>query len=91
LDVVNFFGLILAEKTGLKRMPCSGMIRLALRDMKKDPEMHDIREVKNLIQKFLRERLERAGLNDSDALIQELLKELSKNQSLLIMTADSKD
>ncbi|MFX1236837.1 MAG: hypothetical protein ACFFAS_02840 [Promethearchaeota archaeon] len=91
MDVVKFFGSILADKTGLKRIACYGMIRLALKDMKKDPEMYDIRKVKILIKEFINNRLERAGINDKDALINILLTELSKNQSLLTMTADSKD
>lgn len=91
MDVVQFFGNIIAKKTGLKRIVCNGMIRLALIDMKKDPEMYNIQEVKNLINKFLSKRFERVGIENKNELIQLLLLELSKNQSLLIMSADSKD
>ncbi|MFX1398584.1 MAG: hypothetical protein ACFFAS_16265 [Promethearchaeota archaeon] len=91
MDVVQFFGNIIAKKTGLKRMVCSGMIRLALRDMKNDPEMYDIRKVKILIKEFINNRLERAGIENKNELIHLLLLELSKNQSLLTMSADSKD
>ena len=90
MDVVRFFGALLARETQLKLMPCSGMIRLALKDMGKQPEMYRFREIRALLNKYLKNRLERAGVKDNEKIIRVLNTELIKNQSLILMTTRSK-
>ncbi|MFX1238247.1 MAG: hypothetical protein ACFFAS_11145 [Promethearchaeota archaeon] len=89
MDVVKFFGPLLAEKTGLKLTPCSGMVRLALRDAGKTNDLFKMNDIKLLINKYLKERLERAGFDKNEEIIKALNLELIKNQSLLLMTARS--
>ena len=90
MDVVKFFGAILARETQLNILPCSGMIRLALRDMGQQPEMYQLREIRTLLNKYLKNRLERAGVKENVKIIRVLNTELIKNQSLILMTTRSK-
>ena len=87
MDVVKFFGQLISEKTGIKLIHSTGMIRLALRDMQQDREMSNLSDIKLLLNKYLKNRLERAGLKDRDTLISFLESELMRNQSLLVMGA----
>ncbi|MFX1294583.1 MAG: hypothetical protein ACFFD2_06995 [Promethearchaeota archaeon] len=87
MNVVRFFGPILSEITGHRLMVCSGMIRLALRDMNKDIEMFTMNEIRVFLNHYLKNRLKRAGLSDNEYIIQTLNSELIKKQSLLLMTS----
>ena len=87
MNVAAIFGNILSEKTGLKVVPCSGLIRLSIKQAGKDPESVTFSDLKSVFQNELRERLNNVGLDDVAGIIKYMVTELIKNQSLFTMSA----
>lgn len=86
MDVVRFFGKIISEKTGKKLINCNGLLRLALRDAGKNPNILVIDEIKYFLKNQVKDLLNRVDIGDTDEIIQELISELMKNQSLFTMS-----
>ncbi|NHI93511.1 MAG: hypothetical protein EAX96_13570 [Candidatus Lokiarchaeota archaeon] len=78
----EFLGKILAEETGKKLIHCSGMIRLAFKDANKDPDTPIYKEIKEVIENYLKKRLDNVKIQNSDGIIRKLVSELTKNQSI---------
>ena len=87
MNVATFFGNVLSEKTGLKVVPCAGLIRLSIKKAEKTPENVSFSDLKSIFQKELRERLEGIGIDDVQGIIKHMVTELIKNQSLFTMSA----
>ena len=87
MDIINVFGKILSEKTGKKLMPCSGMIRIAFREANIDSKTLKYEDYKNVFSNYLKERLERVDVENSDEIIKFMLSELVNNQAVFTMVS----
>ena len=87
MNIATFFGNVLAEKTGLKVVPCAGLVRLSIKKAGKTPENVSFPELKSIFQKELREKLEGIGTDDVNGIVKHIVTELIKNQSLFTMSA----
>ncbi|MBN1801944.1 MAG: hypothetical protein JW891_10585 [Candidatus Lokiarchaeota archaeon] len=86
MNIPQYFGSILSEKTGLSAVPCAGLIRLSIKQAGKNPDNISVRDLKNVFQDQLRERLERLNMKDINNLVRTLVMELIKTQSIIAMS-----
>ena len=87
MNIATFFGNVLSEKTGLKVVPCAGLIRLSIKKAGKTPENVSFLELKSIFQKEFKEKLKGIGIDDVQGIIKHMVTELIKNQSLFTMSA----
>ncbi|MFW9917652.1 MAG: hypothetical protein ACFFGZ_18775, partial [Candidatus Thorarchaeota archaeon] len=89
LNLVSFFGEILASITGKPLMACSAFIRLALKDAGKDVKGAIIthKELQEVFKGPLKERLAALQLGDVQEIVAHMLLELKANHALLVMSA----
>jgi hypothetical protein len=89
LELIGILGEILAHRTPLSPPACRGLIKLAIKDQL-DPfkpfDELDYDDLKKVISNSLKNRLLKLEIKDSDGLVEILLNELNKNQSLLTMS-----
>ena len=85
--LVSYFGEILAKEINVKPMPGRGIIRLAIRldYPNKDPEDLSFDEMLYVFKNGLNVKLGNLGIENSNSVINKMVTELTKNQSLFIM------
>lgn len=87
MNITNLFGEYLAELLGKRPIACKGMIRIAVKDRYSDktPEQLDYKELKEVFNTTLKQRLENIAIPNINEISQSLISYLLKNQSLLTM------
>ena len=89
MDLIRYFGNILAKKINRKEMPARGLIRLAIRlDFgDKDPEKLSYEDFLHLFNNGLKKKLEIIDVQNIDQVIKEMIAELTSKQSLFTIGA----
>jgi hypothetical protein len=89
LELIGILSEKLAIRTQLSPPACRGLIKLAIKDQL-DPfkpiEEIDYNDLKKVILNSLRTRLQNLDIKNSDNIIETLMLELNRNQSLLTMS-----
>ncbi len=88
MDLVGFFGNKLHEKTGKQLIACSGMIRLAFKDAGLNSTTLLYEEFKKVFQKYLNNRLQKAGLTNYEDVSKYMISQLIQNQGLFTMSSE---
>ncbi|MFX1276702.1 MAG: hypothetical protein ACFFBP_05160 [Promethearchaeota archaeon] len=86
MDFISVYGQILSEKTGVKHLACNGMIRLAFRDASLDPSTSNFKEYKEVFTKYLKSRLVKSNIDNSDEIVNLLMAKLIDNQILFTIS-----
>lgn len=87
MNITKFFGQILSEKIGKKELACSGIVRLAIKDGGKNPEMINANDLQKIFQTTLITRLENIGIDNANDVSKHMLSQLTKNHALFVMSA----
>ena len=85
MNVVQFFGKVLSEKSEKPSTACNGIIRLAIKDAKFNPDDINSKDLEIVFRTSLKERLEKVGIPDAGAISKHMLLELRKNQALFVL------
>ena len=89
MEIINIIGAFLAQRVNLSPPAGRGLLKLAIKDELGPFKPYDILEyedLKNVISKSLKQRLENLEIYGADSIIKELVNILNKNQSLLTMS-----
>lgn len=86
MDFISVYGQVLSEITGIKKMACNGMIRLAFRDASLDPSTSDFKEYKEVFTKHLKARLEKINIENRNEIVNQLESKLIENQILFTLS-----
>jgi len=87
-NIIHIFSEILSKKINKSLIPTAGLMRLAVKDTfpkKDDYSDLSFKEVRETFSKGLKERLKKISIENVDELIEEMLSELKKHQSLFTM------
>lgn len=87
-NIIYVFSEILSKKIDKSLIPTAGLMRLAVKDtfpQKDDYSNLSFKEVKEIFSKGLKERLKKISIENVEELIEEMLSELKKHQSLFTM------
>ena len=87
MNIVQFFGQLLSDKTGFKAIACSGIVRLSIRDGNKDPDFITASELHEIFEIHLRARLQRIGIEGHDEVADYMSSQLVKNHAIFVMNA----
>jgi len=86
LDIVNFLGPKLSEIIRKDVSPCKGLIRFAIKDAGKNPNLLTYKDINEIVNKELRIRLDQVNIPELDQVISQLNKIIIKNQSVFTMS-----
>jgi hypothetical protein len=86
LDFIKVYGLVLSEKTGIKLMACNGILRLAFKDASLEPSTSNFKDYKEVFTKYLRSRLNKSNVENSDEIVNLLISKLIENQILFTIS-----
>lgn len=78
----------MSRKIDKRFIPTAGLMRLAVKDTFSNKEDHtdlSFKEVKQVFIKGLKERLEKLSIKNVDEIVEEMISELKKHQSLFTM------
>lgn len=87
-NILYVFSEILSGKINKSLIPTAGLMRLAVKDTfpkKDDYSDLNFNEVKEVFSKGLKERLRKLSVQDVEKIIDEMILELKKHQSLFTM------
>ena len=87
MDMISLLGQILADKSGSRLIHAKGLIRLALSDAGKADANLEVKEMIQILDNQVKQRLTNVKLGDPHDLVKHLTTELVKKQSLLTMSA----
>ncbi len=88
MEIINFLGEILSKKIGISPPAARGLIKLAIKDQIgpfSQIESLNFNSLKKVIENTLKDRLIKINVNNIPILIKELVEQLTKNQSLMVM------
>lgn len=83
MDPFQFFGDLLSEKINRRPIACRGLIRFCLKDTGYSAENPSYDSLLKAFKEALNIRLKNIGIDKSDSVVNEMITELKKNQSLL--------
>ncbi|MBD3255316.1 MAG: hypothetical protein GF383_09500 [Candidatus Lokiarchaeota archaeon] len=86
MEIINYLGERLAEKINISSPAGRGLLKLSIKDeLGPFKELNQIRykELENIINNSLKERLIGLGISDHGEVLKYLLEELNANQSLI--------
>ena len=83
MDPFQFFGDLLSEKINKRPIACRGLIRFSLKDTGSSAENLSYDSLLKAFKEGLNLRLENIGIEKTDIIINDMIKELQNNQSLL--------
>ncbi|MHA1720831.1 MAG: hypothetical protein ACTSWX_02385 [Promethearchaeota archaeon] len=86
MDVVNFLGPKLSELICKEVLPCKGLIRFAIKDAGKKPNLLTYNDINEIINNELKNRLEQVNIPELDQVITKLNRIVIKNQSVFTMS-----
>ena len=86
MDVVNFLGPKLSKIISKNVSPCKGLIRFAIKDAGKNPNLLTYKDINEIVNKELRIRLDQVNIPELDQVISQLNKIIIKNQSVFTMS-----
>ncbi len=86
MDVVNFLGPKLSKIINKNVSPCKGLIRFAIKDAGKNPNLLTYKEINEIINNELKIRLDQVNIPELDQVILQLNKIIVKNQSVFTMS-----
>jgi len=86
LDIVNFLGPKLSALISKDVLPCRGLIRFAIKDAGKNPNLLTYKDINEIINKELKIRLDKVNIPELDQVIAQLNKIIIKNQSIFTMS-----
>ena len=69
MDVVNFLGPKLSALISKDVLPCKGLIRFAIKDAGKNPNSLTYKEIKEIVNKELKIRLDQMNIPEIDQVI----------------------
>ncbi|MFX1398992.1 MAG: hypothetical protein ACFFAS_18350 [Promethearchaeota archaeon] len=75
----------MSEKIQLKLTASRGIIRLAFKEANLDPDAYSYENYKKVFNHYLKERLERAGIDNAEEIVRHMISELIRNQSFFIV------
>ena len=87
-NFIHIFSEILSKKIEKSLIPTAGLMRLAVKDTFPNKENYDdlnFKEVKQVFSKGLKERLEKLSIKNVEKIVEEMISELKKHQSLFTM------
>ena len=87
-NVIYIFSEILSKKVDKDLIPTAGLMRLAVKDTfpnKVDYTELNFKEALQVFAKGLKERLEILSIENVDEIVEEMISELKKHQSLFTM------
>ena len=88
VDIIYYLGNVLASRINISPTASRGLLKLSVKD-ELGPftkfELVKFDNLKNVVNNSLRARLTKLNILDLDDVIQNLLKELTDNQSLITM------
>ena len=87
-NVIYIFSEILSKKVDKDLIPTAGLMRLAVKDTfpnKVDYTELNFKEALQVFAKELKERLEILSIENVDEIVEEMISELKKHQSLFTM------
>ncbi|UYP44175.1 hypothetical protein NEF87_000460 [Candidatus Lokiarchaeum ossiferum] len=86
MDLINYFGNILAMETEKNPIVCKGLIRLALRDIyPTPPQQLTFFHLKKIFEESLQKRLQKMHIDNANEISNFLVDELTKKQSILTL------
>ena len=85
MNAISIFGQILSEKINLKLMPSKGVIRIAFVEANLDPNTSKYVHYKKVFEEYLKERLERIGIENTADIVEYMISELVRNQAVFTM------
>ena len=68
-------------------MPCNGIIRLAFKEADIDPDACNYEDYKKVFNNFLKERLEKIGIDNAADVVEYIISELVNNQAVFTMAS----
>ncbi len=85
MNLIEFFGNLLAKKIGKTEQVGRGLILYAVQDEVGKTDVININVLTQTFKNSLKSRLEKVGVTNIDQVCNGMVKELIKNQSLLTM------
>lgn len=82
---MDIFSEILSRKINKSLIPTAGLMRLAVKDTFPNKEYYtdlSFKEVKQVFSKGLKQRLEELSIQNVEEIVEEMISELKKHQSL---------
>ena len=86
MDVVKFLGPKLSKLICKDVLPCKGLIRFAIKDAGKNPTLLTYKEINEIVNNELKNRLDQVSIPELDQVISQLNKIIIKNQSVFTMS-----
>lgn len=83
MDPFQFFGDLLSERINKPPIACRGLIRFSLKDTGHSADNPSYNSLLKAFKEGLNVRLKNIGIEKSDSVVNEMITELKKNQSLL--------
>ncbi len=88
LEIINFLGELLSKRIGISPPAARGLIKLAIKDQMgpfSPLESLSFINLKQVLENSLKDRLIKINVDNIPILIEELVEQLTKNQSLMVM------
>ena len=86
MDAVNFLGPKLSALISKDVLPCKGLIRFAIKDAGKNPNLLTYKDINEIVNNELKIRLDQVNIPEIDHVISELNKIVIENQSVFTMS-----
>ena len=87
MDIITYFGDVLAEKIGIPPIAARGLLRFSLKDEVGSAENPNYDILLQTFKNSFINRLERIGVENRAKISNEMVKELRKKQSLFTMSS----
>ncbi|MCP4760293.1 MAG: hypothetical protein GY870_00835 [archaeon] len=88
-DIINILGESLSSLINNPPLSCKGLIRLAIKDAglidKMNSNTMNLNDLKNTIEKELKNRLVKLKIDNPDEVVKHLTKDLISNQAILLI------
>ena len=85
MDVIQYFGDFLAQRTGKSPIACRGLIRFSLKDEVGTADNPSFENTLKAFSNSLKNRLENVGIDNADSIVKEMINELKHIQSVFTM------
>ena len=86
MDIITYFGDFLSEQIGIPPIAARGLIRFSLKDEVGSAENPDYEILLKTFKNSFKNRLEKIGIENREKVATDMIKELSKKQSLFTMS-----
>ena len=86
MDIITYFGDVLSEKIGIPPIAARGLLRFSLKDEVGSAENPNYETLIKTFNNSFKDRLDRIGVENREKVASDMIKELSKKQSLFTMS-----